>query len=145
MRLTTKMAHRLAKTSYVRKAIREKADLTPFKGPPSARLVSGLIVLVIGQLMGLPAVVVSGAVAAWLGEPMLLLLGPALYLLSFAVFALAMFLIGPDTINYSDVFFRWAARSVVEKLLGSETVAAIVASDEDEIRKEPENKMGKKR
>ena len=118
MKITRRLALRLARTSYVRQAMAEKADLSAFKDRPSWRLIIGLVVLTVAQLMGWPTVAASGLAAALLGKPLVLLIGPASYLISWGVFGLAMLLIGPDTVKYSNLFLRWATRRAVEKMLG---------------------------
>ena len=118
MKIMKRLASRLAQTSYIRQAVAENADLAAFRERPSWRLIIGLVVLTVAQLMGWPTVAASGLAAAVLGEPLVLLIGPASYLVSWGIFGLAMLLIGPDTMKYSNVFLRWAARRAVEKMLG---------------------------
>jgi hypothetical protein len=118
--LVKSLAARLARTAYIRQAVAENADLTAFKERPSGRLIIGLVALTVAQLMGWPTVAASGLAAAILGEPLVLLIGPASYLVSWGIFGLAILLIGPDTMKYSNIFLRWAARRAVEKMLGGE-------------------------
>jgi hypothetical protein len=114
------LARRLARTEYIQGAIREKANLDEFKKPPPVKLVIGLIVLTVAQLMGLPAAIAAAAAGAWLGDLRIVLLGPAAYVVSWGVFGLAMLLIGPDTVRYAHIMVRWMARMGVEKVLGDE-------------------------
>ncbi|MFH1138611.1 MAG: hypothetical protein V1816_21250 [Pseudomonadota bacterium] len=113
-------ARRLAGTSFARKAVLDRADLAAFRARPSVRLVLGVLLITIGQVMGLPAVAGFAAAAAYLGEPLVLLGGPVSYLLSWVVWTLGMWLAGPDNIRYMYLFSRWAVRVFVEWSLGNE-------------------------
>ena len=113
-----RLALRLSKTSYVKRAIEERADLSAFKARPSPRLLGGVGLIGLGQLMGLPAVAGFGAAAAWFEEPLLLLGAPTSYLISWVVWAAGMWLAGPDNIKYLNALLKWGVRLAVERILG---------------------------
>ena len=127
-------ARRLAETKFARKAVLEKADLSAFKARPSARLVFGVLLIAVAQLMGLPAVAGFTAAAAYLREPLILLGGPTSYLLSWIIWSLGMWLAGPDNVRYMYLFFRWAVRVFLERFMGDELCRLYTDSSQDNNR-----------
>jgi len=106
---------KLARTGFVRQAIRDKADLSAFKGRPSPRIIAGVSAIVISYVIGWPAVAVVGVIATRLHNPWLAAVGcPLVYGLSHLVFLLGMYLAGA---TYSMIFLRWLTRVSVERLL----------------------------
>ncbi len=106
---------KLADTDFVRTAIEEQADLTPFKDKPSFQVVTGVFLICISFLLGWPAVAACGVVAVKLHEPLIAVIGgPLVYGLSHLVFLLGMYFSGA---RYTVIFFRWLSRVTVEKLL----------------------------
>jgi len=111
------LVKRISKTTYVRSAIADRADLSVFKHKPTQRVIWGLVVIAISYVIGWPAITVLGVVAACTKEPLILLVGgPLAYGLSHLVFILGAYLSGAQ---YAAVFFRWATRVTVEKLMGA--------------------------
>lgn len=105
---------RIAETEYVRRAIKEKADLSAFKKKPSMRILLGISTIGFSYIIGWPAISALGALAIYLNEPLLLAIGgPLLYGFSHLVFLLGMYLAGAQ---YTKIFLRWATRIAMEKL-----------------------------
>ena len=129
MKMLRPLARRLLRLNYVRRAVADKADLGAFKARPSVRLVAGVLLIGLGQLMGLPAVAGFTVAAAWLREPLVLLGGPVSYIVSWGVWTLGMWLAGPDNIMYLNVLLRWTVRRFVVWQLGGE--AEDMAGEED--------------
>ena len=124
-RITQKILRKTADTRFVQKAIADKADLSPFKERPSPRAMAGIVAIGISYIIGWPAVALLGVVSIHLGKPMIAIIGgPLTYGLSHLVFILGMYLAGAD---YTRIFFRWATRKTMEKLMGN--------LDEDSNRK----------
>jgi hypothetical protein len=124
-RITQKVLRKAADTRFVQKAIADKADLSPFKERPSPRAMAGIVAIGISYIIGWPAVALLGIVSIHLGKPMIAIIGgPLTYGLSHLVFILGMYLAGAD---YTRIFFRWATRKTMEKLMGN--------LDEDSNRK----------
>lgn len=116
--LGKQMIHRLVKrfaeTPYVRSALEERADLNAFRQKPTRRIIFGLIVIGISYTIGWPAVGAFGILAAYLEEPLILIVGgPAIYGMSHVVFIIGMYLAGAE---HAKVFLRWATRMGMEKL-----------------------------
>jgi hypothetical protein len=106
---------RLANISFVRKAIEEHADLSAFKQRPSWRVVTGVSAIMLSYVIGWPLIAGLGAVSVYWHQPLIVAIGgPVAYGLSHLVFLLGMYLAGA---KYSLIFFRWAARVAVLKLL----------------------------
>ena len=127
---TRKILEKAASTRFVQKAIADKADLSPFKERPSPRAMVGIVAIGISYIIGWPAVALLGVISIHLGKPMIAIIGgPLTYGLSHLVFILGMYLEGAD---YTRVFFRWATRKTMEKLMGN--------LDEDSNRKTEKTK-----
>lgn len=106
---------RLANTEYVRSAIEDRADLSAFKEKPSLKVLIGIFLIAFSYLIGWPAVSLLGTLAVLLGKPLIVVVGgPVTYGLSHLVFLFGMYLAGAE---YSKIFFRWATRIAMEKLL----------------------------
>ena len=88
--------------------------------PPSARIVAGLLLLGASWLLGWPAIALLGAIAAWLRRPVLLLGGPVLYGVSWAVFAVGLVCIGTKSIRTGRAFGLLLVRKLAEKCLRDE-------------------------
>jgi hypothetical protein len=84
---------------------------------PPARIVVGLSLVVASYLLGWPAIIALGAVAAWLSRPKLLLGGPALYGLSWLVFAIGLVLIGSKSLSTGRALGLLLVRRLAEKFL----------------------------
>ena len=104
-----------AGTSFVRAAIRERADLSPFRGKPSLSVLVGVFCIIISFPLGWPAVVFFGYLAIRWHDPWLAaLVGPAVYAFSHLLFLFGMWLSG---MTYTLVLCRWLARIIVEPAL----------------------------
>jgi hypothetical protein len=74
----------------------------------SKRVVVGLLLLGLSYLVCWPAITALAAVAAWLGQPKLLLGGPVLYGVSWLLFLVALALLGSKSVS--------GGRALVRKL-----------------------------
>jgi hypothetical protein len=111
-----RLLYRISKTRYVRSAIDERADLAALKQKPTRRVIIGLIVIAVSYILGWPAVGGLGILSVYLQKPLVLIIGgPLIYGISHLVFILGMYLAGA---THTKVFFRWATRVSMEKLLG---------------------------
>jgi len=100
---------------FVRAAIADKADLSAFNGPPSAKVIAGIGAILFSYVIGWPAVTFLAGVAVYFEEPLIAAIGgPLIYALSHLVFLLGMYLAGAE---YTWVFLRWATRAAILKLL----------------------------
>ncbi len=103
-------------TAYGRAAVESKADLSLFKKPPSFPFILGLILLGLSYVIGWPGVVVSGIAAAYLKNPLIFVIGgPAIYAVSFLVWAVSMLLMGKDNIKYARAFTKYGVRILIER------------------------------
>jgi len=106
---------RLANTPFVRRSIQENADLSAFKQRPSWKVVTGVSAIMFSYVIGWPLIAGLGAASVYLNQPLIVAIGgPVAYGLSHLVFLLGMYLAGA---KYSLIFFRWATRVAVLKLL----------------------------
>jgi hypothetical protein len=116
LNIIRKIALYFARKEFCRSAIAEHADLSIFKGKPSSTVLAGILLVAFSNLIGLPAVIVVGIVAAWLHNALLAAIGiPLIYGLSWLIFILGMYLAGP---KYGKAIGRWMARVILEKILG---------------------------
>lgn len=107
---------RISRTEFARKALEQKADLSPFREKPSARILFGLFLMVFSYVIGWPAVALFGILSVCFNQPLIVILGgPAIYGTSHLVFLAGMYLAGA---KYTYFFFRWATRKFLEKYLG---------------------------
>jgi hypothetical protein len=120
-----------AATSFVRAAIRDKADLAPFREKPSLSVFIGVFCIIISFPLGWPSVVFFGYLAIrWHNPWLAAVVGPAVYLFSHFLFLFGMWLSG---MTYTLVFCRWLARIAVEPALARldpEELAKIYAEKE---------------
>lgn len=110
---------RLARIDAVRRAIEQRADLAPFKARPSPRLLVGVGLIGLSMLLGWPLISALGALAIYLSEPLVAVIGgPAAYGLSWAVYGLGLLVAGREALYYAGVFNRWLVRVLVEWMVG---------------------------
>ncbi|HOO71367.1 MAG TPA: hypothetical protein PK926_06355 [Spirochaetota bacterium] len=110
-----KIAHRLIKIDYVKKAIDEKADLSVFREKPTLRIIIGIVLMAFSYVLGWPAVSFFGVLAIIFKEPLIAIIGgPVIYGISHLVFLAGFYLAGAQ---YSMIFLRWATRKGVEMLM----------------------------
>lgn len=110
------LARYIEGTQFARDAIADRADLSPFKEKPSARLIIGLIILALSFTLGWPLITACSIVSIWMGNPYIIIIGgPMIYGFSFLLWTLSMYLTGHDSYKYGRIFLRWAARRLVEK------------------------------
>lgn len=99
---------------FVRSAVAEEADLSAFKERPSLQVITGILFIILGSLLGWPAVTFLGFLAVKFNEPLLAVIGaPLVYGLSYFIFGIGMYYSGA---KYTIIFFRWLCRIAVEKL-----------------------------
>ena len=84
-----------ASTSFVRAAIRERADLSPFRGKPTLTVLAGVFCIVTSFPLGWPAVVFFGYLSIHWHNPWLAaVVGPAVYAFSHLLFLFGIWLSG---------------------------------------------------
>jgi hypothetical protein len=121
---------RLARTKFVRQAMRDQADLSAFREKPTPRIIAGVSAIIISYIIGWPAVALIGFIAARIREPWLAAIGcPLVYGLSHLVFMLGMYLAGA---TYSVIFLRWLTRVGMEKMLA--WIRSDLPMDEQDIQ-----------
>jgi len=84
---------------------------------PPARIVFGLSLLGASYVLGWPAIIVLGMVAAWLRLPKLLLGGPVLYGVSWVVFAVGLAFVGSKSVSAGRALGLLLVRRLAEKFL----------------------------
>ena len=115
MNIIKKFANDIAKTKFASRAIKDGADLSAFKEKPTAQNFLGIFLMCCSYIIGWPAVGLIGAFSIYWHEPLLIIIGgPLLLIISYLVFLAGMYLAGG---KYVMVFFRWATRVTLEKLM----------------------------
>jgi hypothetical protein len=111
-----KIADRVARTEYGRKALEEEIDLGYFKQAPPPKVIIGLVLLGLSYLIGWPAVGLCGILAVYYHEPLILIIGgPVTYGLSWAVFGISMLLLGIHSYKGVDLISRYMIRVFIKK------------------------------
>jgi hypothetical protein len=106
---------KIAATGFVRSAIDDRADLSAFNKKPDAKIITGLLAIIVSYIIGWPAIAALGFLSIKLHEPWIVVVGgPMTYGLSHLVFLLGMYLCGAV---YSLIFLRWLTRVSMERLL----------------------------
>jgi hypothetical protein len=127
-----KAALYFARKEFCKTAINEHADLSIFKEKLSASVITGLILITISYLIGIPAVFIIGGIAAWLKNPTFGVIGiPLIYGFSWLFFMLGLYLAGP---KYGKALSRCTVRIILEKILGDE-VKTIRPLQQDDSKK----------
>lgn len=142
MRFFRKLGLRLARLQPVRRAIVERADLSPFRARPSARLLIGVGLIGLSMLLGWPLIGALGTLAITLGEPLVAVIGgPAAYGLSWVVYGIGLLVAGREALYYAGVFNRWLLRLGVERLAGAAAVERLRAEAQP-AAKDPAGEAG---
>ena len=115
MTIIRKIANGIAQTKFASKAINERADLSAFKQRPTARNFLGIFLMFCSYIIGWPAVGLIGALSIYWREPLLIIIGAPLCLITaHLIFLLGLYLAGGE---YVMIFVRWATRITLEKLM----------------------------
>ena len=118
MSIIKKTALYFARKEFCRDAIRENADLNIFKEKLTKPVITGLILIVVSYLIGLPtAVIIGGFVVAKFNALIATVITALTYGISWLLFMLGAYLAGP---KYGKAFSRWLVRVILEKMLGDE-------------------------
>jgi hypothetical protein len=108
----------IAKKKFCREAIQNRADLKSISRKPSTKVIVGIILIAFSYVIGMPAVVAFGVVAAWLKEPLVAVVGgPLIYAISTIIFIVGIKLAGK---KYFVDLLRWTVRVILEKILGAD-------------------------
>ena len=117
------LATRISKIPYVRSAIEDQAGLEAFRQKPTRRIVIGFIIIGISYTIGWPAVGALSMLSIYYKKPLILAVGgPVVYGLSHLVFILGAYLAGSE---HAKMFFRWALRVTIEKLMADPVASKI--------------------
>ena len=104
---------------FCRAAIQEHADLSIFKEKLTAAVITGLALIAVSYLIGLPtAVILGGIVIAKFNALIAAVITTVIYGISWVFFMLGLYLAGP---KYGRAVSRWLVRVTLEKILGAES------------------------
>jgi hypothetical protein len=118
LRIIKKTTLYFARKKYCRTAIDEHADLSVFKEKLSAAVITGLVLIFVSYLIGLPtAVILGGIVIAKFNALIAAVITTAIYVISWLMLMLGLYLAGP---KYGKALGRWSTRVILEKILGDE-------------------------
>ncbi len=113
-----KTALYFAEKKFCREAIQEKADLTAIREKPTPTIIIGISLIAFSYVIGLPAVIAMGFIAAWMKKPMVAIVGgPLIYAISTIIFIIGIKMAGK---KYFVAFLRWLVRLMLEKILGDD-------------------------
>lgn len=118
MNVIKKTALYFAEKKFCRQAILEKADLSAFAEKPSKSVMTGMVMIALSYVSGVPAVVALGLIAVWMKQPLIGIVGGILiYAMSTIIFFIGIKLAGKE---YFMAFLRWLTRVTLETLLGGD-------------------------
>lgn len=121
MHIVKKVARYFAAKIFFSTAIIELADLSLLKEKPTTVVGIGIGLIAFSYVIGLPAVIFLGALAVWLNEPLIGIVGiPLIYGISTLIFFIGIKMAGK---KYIKMFCSWLARIILEKILGDEAKA----------------------
>ena len=111
-----KLVARLAKTQFVRTALKEEIDIGAIRRIElTPRMIAGLILVGLSYALGWPAVAVFGFLAVYLGEPLIAVIGgPATYAVSHLMFFVGASLAGA---GYVRILTKYGTKILFRKLL----------------------------
>lgn len=111
-----KIAEYIAGNKYITEILKNPADLREFHKRPTPRLITGLILMGLSYVIGWPAVAALSALAVWLKEPMIAIIGcPTTYGLSYVVFIVGAWLARAP--HYMGTLARYAIQTLLRKIL----------------------------
>lgn len=118
MNIIKKTALFIAKKKFCREAIKEKANLAAIAQKPSKTIIAGIALIAFSYVIGMPAVVTIGLIAAWMKKPLIAIVGgPLIYAISTIIFIVGIKMAGK---KYFVDLLRWTIRVILEKLLGDD-------------------------
>jgi hypothetical protein len=116
-----KIAKYLAGKKYILEILENPADLSEFKERPTPRVITGLILMGLSYVIGWPAVIALSALAVWLKEPLIAIIGcPTTYGLSYVVFIIGAWLARAP--HYMGTLARYTIQIFLRKLLSERVV-----------------------
>ncbi len=111
-----KIAKYLAGKNYIHEMLANPVDLSEFKERPTPQMIIGFILMGLSYVIGWPAVIALSALAAWLQEPLIAIIGcPTTYGLSYVVFILGAWLARAP--HYMGTLARYAIQRFFRKYL----------------------------
>jgi hypothetical protein len=109
------IAERLAKTKYIRDAIKDQTDRKDIWKRPTPRMIIGLSLVGFSYIIGWPAVMALGILAVYLRKPLIIVLGgPIIYGFSHLVFLAGAWLAGAQ---YARILIKYATKVLFRKIL----------------------------
>ena len=138
-----KLGLRLSQVGYVRRAMDERAGLEEFRKPPPVRVPIGVGLIGLSFLTCWPTIGALAAMALYEHRPLLIAVGgPIVYVITHGIYWAGMWLSGE---KYMKIFFRWAIRRWVERLLSygpsEESFSPPAALESAEIAEETQRRF----
>mgnify|MGYP000021926635 CR=1 FL=1 len=122
-----KIARYMARKTFCRTAIQQRADLSIFQEKPTLTTIVGLVLIAFSYVIGLPAVIALATIAVWMKKPLIGVIGgPVIYGISMMVFIVGVGLAGTQ---HFKAVFSWLARIILEKILGDEVAMICSATN----------------
>jgi hypothetical protein len=111
--LLRSFARWLARTKFAQLSLKKSDGQFIIKRKPGTRVYIGLVLLVIGLLMGLPALALLGYLSIKLSKPMLIAVGgPAVVVLVHVMFGVGVYLAGR---KYAVEMLHWLTKRFLQK------------------------------
>ncbi len=103
----------MLKIRFVRRAVRENADLKIFQQKPTPRIIAGLICIAASYIFCWPVIGALGLAAAYMPQPLWVVAGaPVVWVLCHFLCMFGVYLAGRD---HSLALLKWVVRVFVQK------------------------------
>jgi hypothetical protein len=115
-KLLTTIADRLARTKAGTQALRLTGTPDVFRRKPTPRIIVGLVLIAVSFVVGWPMVAVFGMLAAYLREPLILIIGgPTTYGFAWLVWLAGMFCIGAESYTVAKQYSGYLLKLFIER------------------------------
>ena len=115
MNFSRRLAGLLMKTDFVRRAVRENADLSGLRKRPSGKMITGLICIALSYIFCWPLISALGVLFIYIRKPgWIVIITPAIWTASHFLCMFGLYLCGAE---HTTILFKWLARVYVEKHL----------------------------
>jgi hypothetical protein len=115
-KVLTIIADRLARTKAGKSALGLAGTPDVFRRKPSPRIIVGLVLIAVSFVVGWPMVAVFGMLAAYLGEPLILIIGgPTTYGFAWLVWLAGMFCVGAKSYTVAKQYSSYLLKLFIER------------------------------
>lgn len=112
----TTIADRLSRTKAGAKALQLSGTPDVFRRKPTPRIIVGLVLIGLSYVVGWPMVALFGMLAAYLGEPLIFVIGgPTTYGFAWLVWLAGMFCVGAESYTVGKQYSGYFLKLFIER------------------------------